>query len=100
MQFVKERRWISGIVGLGAVAAVAVGVGALVSVATAQSPPDKAEPPGLVVPKPSQPEAKLCPTSSEGTIPFADAVVFIEFNSTDEDVGFHATFDAPGWKRP
>ena len=32
-----------------------------------------------------------------GTIPFEDAEVFIEFNSTDEDVGFHGTFDFGGW---
>lgn len=43
-------------------------------------------------------ETTLCPMSSDSTIPFADALVFIEFNSTDEDLGFHATFDAPGWK--
>ena len=39
-----------------------------------------------------------CPTSTGNTIPFDDSLVFIEFNSTDEDLGFHATFDAPGWK--
>ena len=43
-------------------------------------------------------ETTLCSMSSDGTIPFADAIVFIEFNSTDEDLGFHATFDASGWK--
>ena len=37
MQFVKERRWILGIVGLVVIAAVAIGVGTFVSVATAQS---------------------------------------------------------------
>ena len=40
----------------------------------------------------------LCPTSPQDTIPFDDALVFIEFNSTDEDLGFHATFDSPGWE--
>ena len=43
-------------------------------------------------------ETTMCPTSSDDAIPFEDAVVFIEFNSTDEDLGFHATFDKPGWK--
>jgi hypothetical protein len=43
-------------------------------------------------------ETTLCPVSPDSAIPFADALVFIEFNSTDEDLGFHATFDAPGWK--
>ena len=40
----------------------------------------------------------MCPTSSGSANPFEDALVFIEFNSTDEDLGFHATFDAEGWK--
>ena len=43
-------------------------------------------------------ETTLCPVSSNGATPFEDALVFIEFNSTDEDLGFHATFDAEGWK--
>ena len=43
-------------------------------------------------------ETTLCPIISGTTIPFDDAEVFIEFNSTDEDVGFHSTFDASGWK--
>ena len=43
-------------------------------------------------------ETTLCPVSSDSADPFEDAVVFIEFNSTDEDLGFHATFDAEGWK--
>ena len=43
-------------------------------------------------------ETTLCPVSSGSAIPFEDALVFIEFNSTDEDLGFHATFDAEGWK--
>ena len=43
-------------------------------------------------------ETTLCPMSTDNAIPFEDALVFIEFNSTDEDLGFHATFDAPGWK--
>ena len=42
-------------------------------------------------------ETRLCPTSPDRADPFEDAIVFIEFNSTDEDLGFHATFDAPGW---
>ena len=40
----------------------------------------------------------LCPTGSNGADPFDDGIVFIEFNSTDEDLGFHATFDASGWR--
>ena len=59
--------------------------------------------------KPAKPTLKLAtptpaaqtefePTNSDKAIPFPSAEVFIEFNSTDEDVGFHATFDAPGWK--
>ena len=40
----------------------------------------------------------LCPVSSDSADPFEDAIVFIEFNSTDEDLGFHSTFDAEGWK--
>ena len=43
-------------------------------------------------------DTTLCPASSDRAEPFDDAVVFIEFNSTDEDLGFHATFDAEGWK--
>lgn len=43
-------------------------------------------------------ETTLCPMSSGRADPFEDALVFIEFNSTDEDLGFHATFDASGWK--
>ncbi len=42
-------------------------------------------------------ETTLCPTSSDSAEPFEDAEVFIEFNSTDEDLGFHSTFDAEGW---
>ena len=42
-------------------------------------------------------EATLCSMRFETSIPFDDALVFIEFNSTDEDLGFHATFDFPGW---
>ena len=43
-------------------------------------------------------ETTLCPVSSDSADPFEDALVFIEFNSTDEDLGFHSTFDAEGWK--
>ena len=43
-------------------------------------------------------ETTLCPVISDSADPFEDALVFIEFNSTDEDLGFHATFDAEGWK--
>ena len=43
-------------------------------------------------------ETTLCPTSSDSADPFEDALVFIEFNSTDGDLGLHATFDAGGWK--
>ena len=52
------------------------------------------------VEKPSAQVAKttMCPTGSEDAIPFEDAIVFIEFNSTDEDLGFHATFDESGWR--
>ena len=46
----------------------------------------------------AQAETTRCPTSTNGATPFEDVLVFIEFNSTDEDLGFHATFDAPGWK--
>lgn len=53
--------------------------------------------------KPAKPTLKLAtptpaaqtefePTNSDKAIPFPSAEVFIEFNSTDEDVGFHATF--------
>jgi hypothetical protein len=41
----------------------------------------------------------LCSMRPDSAVPFNDARVFIEFNSTDEDVGLHATFDAPGWKK-
>ena len=43
-------------------------------------------------------ETSLCPASSDSAVPFEDALVFIEFNSTDEDLGFHSTFDAEGWR--
>ena len=43
-------------------------------------------------PTPTTPaETTLWPMNSDSTIPFNDALVFIEFNSTDEDLGFHAT---------
>ena len=42
-------------------------------------------------------ETTLCQTSSDSDEPFEDGEVFIEFNSTDEDLGFHSTFDAEGW---
>ena len=45
-----------------------------------------------------QAETAECPSTSNSTTPFDDAQVFIEFNATDEDLGFHATFDASGWK--
>lgn len=175
MQFVKGRRWIIGIVGLVVIAAIGIGVGTFVSVATAQSEPgelqqgghlldqagitieeaiaatqkartgtlqeveleiergilifevaisgrevivdamtgdvlgtevesgsdddDEASETGDVEDDEDSDEiGSVCLMSSESTIPFGDALVFIEFNSTDEDVGFHATFDAPGWK--
>ncbi len=63
----------------------------------AESSPTLAPPaessPMLTIPA----ETTLCPMSSDSTTPFPDSLAFIEFNSTDEDVGFHATFDAPGW---
>ena len=46
----------------------------------------------------SQAKAVQCPSNSNSATPFDDALVFIEFNSTDEDLGFHATFDASGWR--
>ena len=38
-----------------------------------------------------------CGAGAEGTVPFEDADVFIEFNDADQDVGFHGAFDSPGW---
>lgn len=35
----------------------------------------------------------------QGAIPFADAEVFFEFNTTDNDLGLQLFLDAEGWKR-
>ena len=42
----------------------------------------------------------MCPTSSENAIPFEDALVFIEFNSTDEDLGFMPRSTSRVGKKP
>ncbi len=34
-----------------------------------------------------------------GSVPFADAELFFEFNSTDNDLGLQLFLDADGWKR-
>jgi hypothetical protein len=36
---------------------------------------------------------------TSASIPFADAEVFFEFNTTDNDLGFQLFLDADGWKR-
>ena len=37
--------------------------------------------------------------AGRGVTPFADAEVFFEFNSTDNDLGFQLFLDAEGWRR-
>ena len=36
--------------------------------------------------------------SDEGVIPFEEAELFFEFNSTDEDLGIHISVDGDAWK--
>ena len=75
----------------------------LVAACGGEEPKPAESSPTLAPPAASSPiltapaDTTLCPMSPGTTTPFGDALVFIEFNSTDEDVGFHATFDAPGW---
>lgn len=43
-------------------------------------------------------EAATAPVDGDMQIPFADAEVFFEFNSTDDDLGFQLFLDAEGWE--
>lgn len=50
---------------------------------------------------PSADEAETFQAGHAGgnVIPFADAEVFFEFNTTDDDLGFQLALDADGWNR-
>lgn len=44
-------------------------------------------------------ERAAAPASTAPSVPFSDAEVFFEFNTTDNDLGFQVFLDAQGWQR-
>ena len=40
----------------------------------------------------------LCTAAPSWAAPFPEARIFIEYNSTDNDLGFHVKLDAENWK--
>jgi hypothetical protein len=59
---------------------------------------DKSPAPTETAVEPNQEAATALETSAHA-VPFSDAEVFFEFNTTDHDMGFQVFLDAEGWER-